>query len=547
MLNLKNDGWSIVKASTTMLTSLLATTRVRRRSMQMEANLSPAEDSKVKSLRDGLTPKQAYRWSRDGLSTAQRTRGVRFSTTRTIGFCVVLVAGVMFLCFWAVADNNGLQALQSGRIAQLDGRKGRSQPLTLLSHPNAEHGYDKHPYLDDEYLLHFSTVIHPRKSTVSSDYVLSSLWFIADQTSWNVFLQGQVAKRSQNISFTCNFGPWQSPGTMRIQGRNEYVTVECELPSRIAVAMSETAPDVKRRAAFQELPPVTITAWLYSGNGSTQVIAEQALTFYTPEHRAKFGVCTSTLRLSDSMTLADLLEWRVYHWLQGVQSVNWGFRNQYMFQWVERLNVELGMTDTARFTPVLVPELDHPYPYHDQMVWIADCFTRNGFINEWLGVFDVDEYLTPVGPHSDAWESNAYLEYLDGKGDDIAAVLAHESFWGGGRSPEAPTLSAFPMFPRNAHQQWDNAFIRQGTEATLSKTIYRTRAMHDIWVHGPVWWLEGFWNEDDHENLTFLHSRRKHLPGVQYSDMNVITPQHIAFWNRMAEQLQKHIGLTEMQ
>jgi len=482
----------------------------------------------------------------------------------------------------------------------------RDTPPTLYTSPNSSisvftpHHHDV-PYKGTAY--HLSSAIHPYKDVLDHNhYILSSAWFFEqdDNLDWTkVGVQGLLPYSMAHLSFTCEYAPtakaapeeWEQVQARTVlQGRKEYVHVECPLPSwatldkemkaddllaglhkfgqghtKIKAWLEWGGPDVQEKDPWQKwrtspLSDQARAASRVDSEGKTQVLAATHLITshdWTPSGQGnKLGVCLSPISLKSSVEerktqLREFIEWRVWHGFGGVEVVHWAARDPAMSKWVDELNTVLGLHDTFIHAPPGSPSfITQRKPYGDQVTYLADCLMRHGVTDEYQAMIDLDEFMLPRDDPS-PWGIVRRLEALPPL---VGTFSIDHTYFGGGRSESAAKVDALPLFPRNARTMWDTLERVDGYRR--QKSIYRTAATKAIWVHSHTELGRSFWREMDRpimertedskkpeadriSNLELLHDRNPAPPKLkieQKIDENM-TAKWQAEWAAMAQVL----------
>jgi hypothetical protein len=480
-------------------------------------------------------------------------------------------------------------------------------PPTLVSRPDPStvftRHHHEHPYPGLAH--HLSSSIHPSKDILDDTrYILGSAWFFEQDGNldWmSIGVQALLPTSAKHLVFTCAYSDKLSGLSEEVvartvlQGRKEYVHVECPLPSWAEISTTMPEREIRRKLDEYKRSRTEIKAWLEMGSGTeadeadpwqkwrtvatspdatiernsttgrTRVLAvTQTLLLDDWEQSPrgnKLGICLSPLRLhneprDDPQTLVDQLkdfvEWRIWHRFEGVEIVHWAARDARFGRWVKRLNTVLGLHDTFLAAPSAFHTRDaHRNNYGDQILYLADCLMRHGVTDEWLAMTDTDEYLLPRDDPS-AYGAVRRLEHT---ADNIGTFATPHTYFGLRRvmpndAHGPPSVEQFPLFPRNAWKDWDTMEKSDGWRR--EKSIYRTAVTKSIWVHSHTELGRGFWKHTDApgvapENneypsqLELLHARNP-MPAKLVIEQSVDAESLHGWagtWKEMAELLQR--------
>jgi hypothetical protein len=482
-----------------------------------------------------------------------------------------------------------------------------TSPPILTSRPDPDTVFSRHhhehPYAG--VAQHLSSSIHPSKDILDeTHYTLGSAWFFEQDGNldWmSIGVQGLLPTSAKHIVFTCEYIDSASGraeevmARTKLQGRKEYIHVECPLPAQLQIDKTLSEREIRQRLEKFRLYETRIKAWMVlaaegededadpwqkwrtarpgpgatvvldADTGSSRVLAvTQKLVEDDWEHSKtgnKLGICLSPLRLhngardkTDDLVnqLKDFVEWRIWHRYEGVEVVHWAARDPKFGPWVEKMNRVLGLHDTFLAAPSAFHTNDgHRNNYGDQLLYLADCLMRHGVTDEWLAMTDTDEYLTPRDDPS-PYGTVRRLESLD---ENIGTFSAPHTYYGLNRvkSEEPygpPAVAEFPQFPRNAWRDWDTMEKSDGWRR--EKSIYRTAVAKSIWVHSHTELGRGFWRTADApgippvdegypSQLELLHSRFPIPPKLEIERKMDEESLHAwtTAWREMAEILER--------
>ncbi|KAK1922832.1 hypothetical protein DB88DRAFT_512346 [Papiliotrema laurentii] len=485
------------------------------------------------------------RWTRDfrtALVAVLVTLGLLYMRSTDSNPYQALVGSLPDTSFGLHLGKNGLFPKLPADIPQPDA------PPILVSRPNSSttaftRHVHAHPYPGTAY--HFSSAIHPSKNLLDeTHYLLGSNWYFEQDgnTDWmRIGVQGLLPDAMAYLSFTCDYAkPDGASETVIartvIQGRNEYVHVECPLPSWTALDRTMSDKQLRKGLSAFSKGVTRINAWLEMGKGDAEedpwlvwrngpvspeatirvddsthvLVATQQLASadWTPSDPPnKLGVCLTPIRLqarsekdADARLitqLKDFVEWRVWHRFGGVDVVHWSARDADFGRWVARLNALLGLRDTfLAAPPASETHVAHGKAYGDQAMYLADCLIRHGVTDEWLAMTDLDEYMLP----RDDARPFGILRRLEALSDNIGTFSIDHTYYGVNRvlptDPfPAPVVESFPRFPRNGWKHWDT--LEKADGYRRQKSIYRSAAVKSIWVHSHTELGVGFFRTDD--------------------------------------------------
>ncbi|GFZ52403.1 hypothetical protein JCM24511_10176 [Saitozyma sp. JCM 24511] len=426
---------------------------------------------------------------------------------------------------------------------------------TLPGHAEYNHTF---PYEGTSYMTTAS--IHPTKDRDASGYIFSSTWYFEGENSFdNYVIQGTVVGDWRLFSFECAYGGQTVQGTAELQVRDEYVVVECPLPpwtrQIFAVGSRKTRDTVLRTlretdisidvwvtldperygADVLERVPVSPLRPRADGRLEMLFIRQQIDDWETPMRETHLSICTAPLHFDGSMSLTDVLEWRVFHLYQGVDVVHWYSRTPEFATWVAAANAALGIEDTYIDAPVLSRRISTNYIYSDQALWMDDCMQRYGFADTWQAFIDLDEYLFPL----DQPQPGATVARLDRLSSDVGSLKVYQVYYGGGKVDNLPSVPGLARFPRNAWSHWQPNYILAG--ARYTKGIYRPDAIRTMWVHSSITMGTGWGlvHEDVQTDrpglLQLLHSRERLYEGLNFTEKVNITHGLRHSWETMAD------------
>lgn len=426
----------------------------------------------------------------------------------------------------------------------------------LVSRPNSSEvaftsHYHDHPYPGIAY--HLSSAVHPSKNIVyETNYVVGSKWNFEqiDNFDWmRIGVQFLLPYGMAHLSFTCDYARAGSNkyetlvARTVLQGRREYIHVECPLPSwvhldttmpetQLVKALNQFKRDKMRMQAWLEIDPNSketdpwqdwrkgpvspeATTRVNETTGLTHVlIATQELsgndwTNSGPGNR--LGICLSPIRLYPKdpkddnakliSQLKDFVEWRVWSQFVGVEVVHWSSRHPNFIRWVEKLNQLLGLHDDFLAAPAASESfITHRRDYGDQVLYLADCLLRHGVTDKYHAMIDFDEYMLA---RDDPTPYSA-MRRLQGLKNDTGTFSIDHTYYGGDPIPPTdeyapPRVPALPKFPRNAYKGWDTLEKPDGYRR--QKSIYLTSAVKSIWVHAQTEMGDDFWRKDDYPGI----------------------------------------------
>jgi hypothetical protein len=399
-----------------------------------------------------------------------------------------------------------------------------------------------------------SSAVHPSKNILTeTHYVIGSKWYFEQEGNrdWmRIGVQGLLPFSMAHLSFTCEYARPGSSGWETlvartvIQGRNEYVHVECPLP--FWVELDKNMPEVQIVEALQGIKngEIKLKAWLEMGGSgveetdpwqewrkgpvspeaTTRVNETTGLTHVlvaTQEFSAKdwtesesgnrLGICLSPITLREPnpgddhakliTQFKDFVEWRVWHRFVGVEVVHWTARLPTFGAWVERMNKVLGLHDTFLAAPTASDTfVEHRRYYGDQTMYLADCLLRHGITDAYLAMTDFDEFMLARDDPT-IYSAVRRLHMLK---NDTGTFSIDHTYYGGEPIPSTdpfapPRVDNIPKFPRNAYKGWDTLEKPDGYRR--QKSIYRTEAVKSIWVHAHTELGEGFWRKDDYPGI----------------------------------------------
>ncbi|WVW79650.1 hypothetical protein I302_101619 [Kwoniella bestiolae CBS 10118] len=438
----------------------------------------------------------------------------------------------------------------------------QTTPLTLVTKPSSAQSPFKpyshsQPYIGTMY--HMSTSIHPSKDLQHSNYQLSSLWFV-EQSGYDNWMGANVQARMspsvEFLRFACVYTnadgslTEEVQATVTNQARDEYLLVECQMPTWTQGYLDTTISESARASSIQLLRngEVRLKSWFDLSNcsiydttsdsphlawrktacleqlenkddnsvkevvGPTHTISSFEWSPAAPTDQ--LSICVSPVRLQASedgqIPLKHLVEWRVWHMYQGVDSVHWYSRDPKFQSWIDQLNYLLNIHDTYIDAPVLSDQYAYiAKDYADQAVYAADCLMRYGYQDTFQAYIDLDEFLTVRQDPS----RNATVRRLDDLGENIGSIAADHTYYGG-----QPMDLSLPYdsdtFPPNAYSHWDTLEKHDGFRR--QKSIHRTAATKMLWVHSSAG-LGGYYmrkddfpstdQEDANGSLEILHNR----------------------------------------
>lgn len=416
------------------------------------------------------------------------------------------------------------------------------------------------PYEGTSYMTTAS--IHPTKDRDATGYVFSSTWYFEGETSFdNNVIQGTVVDDWKLFSFECTYGSETTQGTAEVQVRDEYVVVECPLPpwtrKIFAVGSRQTRDAVLR--ALREID-ISIDVWVTldpkrygadvldrrpalplrpraDGHYEMLIVRHQMDGWETPLRETPLSICTAPLRFDGGMSLADVLEWRVFHLYQGIDVVHWYSRTPQFAFWVAASNAALGTWDTYIDAPLLSRRTSTNYIYSDQALWMDDCMQRYGLADTWQAFIDLDEYLFPL----DRPQPGATVARLDMLPSAVGSVKIYQVYYGGDKVDNLPSVPGLAKFPRNAWSHWQPNYILAG--ARYTKGIYRPDAVTTMWVHSSITMGKGWELVDEDVQsdrpglLQLLHSRDRLYEGLNFTEEVHITNGLRRSWETMAEKM----------
>lgn len=411
-------------------------------------------------------------------------------------------------------------------------------------------------------------------------------------------VQGVLPTSAKYLDFTCEYqrgGRGQivrTEATTIMQGRKEYMHVECPLPPWVKVDTTMSAKKIRKALDTFSNDRTYIKAWLQMGDsaeeetdpwqswrskplgkdavtrqetGETYVfVASQELSadnWQSGGPPNKLGICLSPIRLyqpkapnSEKLVtqLKDMVEWRIWHAFGGVEVVHWSARDGNVGHWVNALNRVLGLHDTFLTAPQSLEAKDgHRKDYGDQLMYLADCLMRHGITDEWQAMTDLDEYLLTRDDPKPYW----IVRRLEHAPKNIGTFAVEQTYHGSDRikasdSYAPPSVEQFPAFPRNAYKDWDTMEKANGYRA--QKSMYRTAAVKSIWVHSHTEMGNGYWKTEDKPGIApdkgdypsqieLLHDRAE-LPGklvIERTSLESAFNAWTTTWQDMAEVLKR--------
>lgn len=391
---------------------------------------------------------------------------------------------------------------------------------------------------------HLTSTIHPSKDN-QTHYLLGSVWYFEQKGNldWvKQAVQAILPTSAKYIRFTCEYqrggrGPMVETEAFTImQGRKEYMHVECALPPWVKVDTTMSEKQIRKALDLFSKDRTYIKVWLEMGNfvedekdkwlswrtkpleadaitrqesGATYVsVASQELSAgdWTPSGPPnKLGICLSPIHLQSTLPdstklvnqLKEMLEWRIWHAFGGVEVVHWSARDGNVGHWVKALNRILGLHDTYLTAPQSFNMKDgHRVKYADQLMYLADCLMRHGVTDEWQSMTDLDEYLLARDDPNPYWIARR----LELAPKTVGTFAIDQTYHGSDRikstdSYAPPRIEQFPAFPRNGYKDWDTMEKANGFRA--QKSMYRTAAVKSIWVHSHTELGEGYWKTSD--------------------------------------------------
>ncbi|WVQ63631.1 uncharacterized protein L199_001784 [Kwoniella botswanensis] len=436
-----------------------------------------------------------------------------------------------------------------------------SAPLVLTTKPSSSQSPFK-PYLHTNpykgTMYHMSTSIHPTKDLDKSHYQLSSLWFVEQDgyDDWmGLHVQARLPPSVSHLRFACIYTTADGNQTEEVeamvtrQARDEYLLVECQMPSWTQGQMDTSASESARTSSMNLIRngSVELRSWFDLGRCSIEDTASASAhlawresacleqsdnhdtlikqvmgpvhTITTSDWSAaaptnQLSICVSPVRLQPSdeeegmVPLKNLVEWRVWHMYQGVDSAHWYSRDPKFHSWINQLNHLLNLQDTYLDAPVLSNQYASiAKDYADQAVYAADCLMRYGFQDKFQAYIDLDEFITIRQDPS----RNATIHRLDSLDDNIGSIAADHTYYGG----ELLDLSLpyeSDTFPPNGYTRWDTLEKHDGFRR--QKSIHRTSATKMLWVHSSAG-LGGYYmrkddtisSEDKDGSLEIVHNR----------------------------------------
>ncbi|RSH90839.1 hypothetical protein EHS25_010014 [Saitozyma podzolica] len=433
----------------------------------------------------------------------------------------------------------------------------RSMVSTRPGHAEYNHTF---PYEGSSYLV--SAAVHPTKGRNATGYVLTSAWYFEGESSFPHYTHhGVCVNDSKLLSFDCTYGGETVRGIVERQGRNEYITVDCPLPSwttdvfnlgsrqakdEMLQVLRDTdisidvwiALDPKQFGddVLERLPksPVRVPT---AGHAELLFIHHPVDGWETPMRDTQLSICTAPLWFDWGLSMTDLLEWRVHHLFQGVEVVHWYSRDTRLASWVHAANSALGTADTYTDAPFLSRRAPSHLVYSDQTVWQLDCMMRYGFADEWQAFIDVDEYLSPL----DQPQRHGTLARLDRLAPNVGSLKMYQVYYGGERIDSLPSVPGLPKFPRDAWSHWQPNYELAG--ARYTKGIYRPDAIRTHWVHSSITLAQGWDGAIDDAQadtpglLRLLHSREAVYPGLNFTQAVHITGDVRQSWEIIADTL----------
>ncbi|WWC98242.1 hypothetical protein V866_005133 [Kwoniella sp. B9012] len=436
-----------------------------------------------------------------------------------------------------------------------------SNPLVLITEPSSSQSPFRpyphaNPYKGTMY--HMSTSIHPTKDLDKSHYQLSSLWFVEQDgyDDWmGLHVQARLPPSVSHLKFACVYTTADGNQTEEVeatvtrQARDEYLLIECQMPSWTQDQMDASASESARTSSMNIIRNglVELKSWFDLGRCSIEDTAsdsphlawrESACLEQSDNHDTlikqvtgpvhtisasdwspaaptkQLSICVSPVRLQPSdeeegiVPLKNIVEWRVWHMYQGVDSVHWYSRDPKFHSWIIQLNHLLNLRDTYLDAPVLSQQYASvAKDYADQAVYAADCLMRYGFQDKFQAYIDLDEFIIIRQDPS----RNATIRRLDSLEDNIGSIAADHTYYGG-----EPLDLSLPYdsdtFPPNAYTRWDTLEKHDGFRR--QKSIHRTSATKMLWVHSSAG-LGGYYmrkddtisSEDEDGSLEILHNR----------------------------------------
>ncbi|OCF78909.1 hypothetical protein I204_00853 [Kwoniella mangroviensis CBS 8886] len=434
-------------------------------------------------------------------------------------------------------------------------------PLVLTTKPSSSQSPFKPYFHTSPYkgtMYHMSTSIHPTKDLDKSHYQLSSLWFVEQDgyDDWmSLHVQARLPPSVAYLKFACVYTTAdhtqmeELEATVTNQARDEYLLVECQMPLWTQGEMDTSASE-SARTAFMDLirnGQVELKSWYDLGECAIEDTAfdslylawrESACLEQSDNHDTlikqvtgpvhtisasdwsaaaptdQLTICVSPVRLQPSdeeegiVPLKHLVEWRVWHMYQGVDSVHWYSRDPKFHSWIDQLNQLLDLHDTY----LDAPNLSQQYAfmakdYADQAIYAADCLMRYGFEDKFQAYIDLDEFITIRQNPS----RNATIQRLESLDNNIGSIAADHTYYGG-----EPLDLSLPYesdtFPPNGHTRWDTLEKHDGFRR--QKSIHRTSATKMLWVHSSAG-LGGYYmrkddtisSMDEDGSLEIVHNR----------------------------------------
>jgi len=448
--------------------------------------------------------------------------------------------------------------------------------ITRASPTGVKTSYN-HTFPYEGTLSHFTTSIHPDKTFGSDKYVITSLWFVDAEDSYQRgHIQNSLSSNWTRMSFDCVINGEVIPGKMINQARDEYLLVECELPTAIGEDLTTNSTHLERYEMFKMIRdlPIQLKVWitLFEDEEVPIELQHNAITneegieysllvheitgeWETPERSTPVSICTAPLRFDSTMKMTDVLEWRVFHLHQGIKIVHWFSQTPEFQPWTERLNELLGTHDTYQHAPIYLPYEPGFWlnrQYSEQVQYMAECMIRYGFADEWQAYIDIDEYLMVTQDSS----RNAILDRLESVEESMASIKVPQVYYGGERISNLPIVNGYESFPRDGWTHWNPDFL-EGGKSRWTKGIHRTKGLESMWVHdairlGPAakmpnkgrWWSMF----DDTDAVTpglfqLHHSRKSAYKGLTFPEEYTPPRQAYKQWEENAKVLE---GLGEL-
>ncbi|WWC63753.1 uncharacterized protein I303_106358 [Kwoniella dejecticola CBS 10117] len=478
-----------------------------------------------------------------------------------------------------------------------DAAESPREHLTLVTNPSSSSPFSVYAHMDpyNGTMYHISTSIHPSKHRSDTAFRVSSIWNI-EQDEYDEWIgrdvQARITPNSDLLRFTCVFT--NAPGnlteevnaTSTNQARNEYLLVECVLPSWIKDGLTTEQPQDIRTAGLNSLKMGTlaIKTWFDFTDcvpkASTPILDNtlrnqlcQAHTevrvgsiipgpshlispsdWSAPSPQNGLSICVSPVRLRpmaenpEEVDLRKLVQWRVWHMYQGVTQVHWYSRDPIFRTWIDSLNRILGLGDTWLDAPVLSEQFPaSSREYADQAIYAADCLSRYGITDKYQAYIDFDEFLlVSHDPHR-----NATLNRLEQLDEDIGSLGADHTYYGG--EHVASLLDEryrSDSFPPNAWTRWNTLEKLQGFRR--QKSVHWTSATRMIWVHSSARLGEGYRRIEDtyvamdnSTRLEILHNRKSRPEELTFD--HDIDSQQIEAWKDTWAELAGILSSAELQ